>query len=158
MIIWRRPIEPGTHTCLTSIYDTDAEQDVLSALLSGAVKTSDLPGLMPTAFWSPFNGTVYHAIMELEEAGRTVDEVSVLERVIALSWRGSVEEMSYEISLIKSCTPYCLPEQVISQAGRIVSLHETRKLVILLEGMLAELKGGFVTAEEAQCRLKNVCH
>jgi len=117
-------------------HDADSEQQVLSALVDGAV-TPDESGLRAGHFYTYFGQFCFAAIEAVVAAERKPELKHIRAALAAQGIKG--ERVEYELGLIAFCTPFRVKAHVLQLAERIRDLWRQRQFIDAMDRARAGL-------------------
>lgn len=125
-------------------HDTDAEQEVLSALLCEHTTTEALKPLESRHFYSRFNQHLFALLA-------TTEERDLQTLVDLLDARGPALE---ELTIIRDATPFAIAKTLRKHVTSIMERWLERELIRTMQTLDAELRIGAITHDGARSRLR----
>jgi len=125
-------------------HDSDAEQDVLSALLCEHTTPEALAPLEARHFYSTFNQHLFTLL-------GTTTERDLQALVDLLDMRGPVLE---ELATIRDATPFTGPARLRQHVNTLLDRWHERELIRTMQQLDAELRVGAITVDGAKLRLR----
>jgi hypothetical protein len=124
--------------------DLDAESEILSAVLTGYVRTYELEPLARDHFYSHIHGAIWAAATEVVEPG---DLDAIRQNLITMGWRGALED---ELHLVRDATPWASLTRCRQLGQLLIELAKQRSLLERLKRIDIGLRTGELDRGSAQ--------
>ena len=125
-------------------HDSDVEQQILSALLSGHATAEQLKPLESKHFYSTFNQHLFTFLSNSPE--RDLQAIAD-----TIDMRGPVLE---ELTTIRDCTPFAAAATLSKHVATVVNRSLERELIQTMQHIDAELRVGSLSVDGAKLRLR----
>jgi hypothetical protein len=142
--------EPVTR--LPDPHDDDAEQELLSAVLSGEVHPSELDPLRAEHFRAHIKQQTFAAADALTIFGASVTVPAVTELLVQEGYNHTAVQS--ELELIRDATPFLCRATLQERVQRVIELWQLRQLLRVMDEIAAHVRVGQLTHAGAKARLR----
>jgi replicative DNA helicase len=133
-------------------FDVAVEAEVVSAILSGHVKPSELAPLRAGHLFDRIHAYAFRAAELLESRGETINVEAVALQLEAVEVRGRIRQL---LTIVEVCTPAACMPVLRRHVAWLVELAARRELIGVLLEVEAGLRVGSTTCDAARACIVN---